>query len=657
MDLAPTSAASLRDLITASREIGADAALVLHGGGNTSVKVEVTRIDGGSETALLVKGSGSSLASIDERGFAPLSLERVRALTPERGITQDRLADALRLAQLDTPSPEPSVESLVHAHIPQRFVLHSHADAVLALTDTLDARARAERAFGDDVAVVDYAMPGVPLGEAVRACLAQHGTRALIAIVVLQHGVFAFGDTAADALAAHASVVERAEQSLAAIAAAISAADVEAEAEARAAAPSSLADAERVAALRRAIADVAGIPVTVTRHPAAPAVAALRDPVLATALRRGPVTPDHVTWLGPRPAIAESPADFHDWYLDYLERHGGASAEAMRTAFPRALLDPELGQLSVGRSPAEAQIVTEIMAHAVAVIRHAEALGGYRPADESHMHDLEHWPAQRAKLTRRDPAAPMAGKVVLVTGAASGIGRACTAAFLDRGAAVVGWDVNPAVATTFEGDRWLGQTVDVSDEEAQAAAIARAVDRFGGLDVLVPAAGIFPAAEHLVDLDPRLWERTLAINVTSVVTLLRLAGPILAHAVGGGDVCVVASKNVAAPGPGAAAYSASKAALTQVARVAALEWAPRGIRVNIVHPDAVFDTALWTPELLSARAEHYGMSVDDYKRRNLLRAEVTSRKVGELVATVASETFACTTGAQIPIDGGNERVI
>ncbi|MFJ6114544.1 SDR family oxidoreductase [Agrococcus sediminis] len=651
VDLAPSSAIALRELVEASHAIGADRSLVLHGGGNTSVKAEVTRVDGGVETALFVKGSGSSLATIDERGFAPLSLARVRALTPERGITQDRLADALRLAQLDTPSPEPSVESLVHAHIPQRFVLHSHADAVLALTDTHDARARAERVLGADVAVVDYATPGVPLGEAVRACLAEREGQALIAIVVLQHGVFAFGDTAADALAAHATVVERAGRGLETQEASAP------QAEEGPAALSTLAAAERVAALRRAIADVAGLPVIVGRHAAAPAVAALHDPALATALRRGPVTPDHVTWLGPRPAIAESPADFRDWYVAYLERHGGASDEAMRTAFPRALLDPELGLLTVGRSPAEAQIVTEIMEHAVSVIRRAEALGGYHPADEAHVHELEHWPAQRAKLTRRDPAAPMAGRIVLVTGAASGIGRACAAAFLDRGAAVVGWDVNPAVETTFEGDRWLGQTLDVSDERAQTAAIAHAVERFGGLDVLVPAAGIFPAAEHLVDLDPRLWERTLAINVTSVVTLLRLAGPILEHAVGGGGVCVVASKNVAAPGPGAAAYSASKAALTQVARVAALEWAPLGIRVNIVHPDAVFDTALWTPELLAARAEHYGMSVDEYKRRNLLRAEVTSQKVGELVAAVASDTFACTTGAQIPIDGGNERVI
>ena len=199
--------------------------------------------------------------------------------------------------------------------------------------------------------------------------------------------------------------------------------------------------------------------------------------------------------------------------------------------------------------------------------------------------------------------------------------------------------------------------MDVTDADAQREALALTVAAFGGLAVLVVSAGIFPTAAHLDELDMAMWRRTMAINVDSVAALYGMAHPLLKQAVGGGRVVVVASKNVAAPGPGAAAYSSSKAALTQLSRVAALEWAPDGIRVNMVHPDAVFDTALWTPELLEKRASHYGVSVEAYKRRNLLRTEVTSSAVGRLVRSMADDTFACTTGAQVPVDGGNERVI
>lgn len=251
----------------------------------------------------------------------------------------------------------------------------------------------------------------------------------------------------------------------------------------------------------------------------------------------------------------------------------------------------------------------------------------------------------------------MAGRVAVVTGAASGIGRACAAELLEQGASVIGWDLSPEVATTFDGPEWLGLQVDVSDAEAQRQAIIAGVEAFGGLDILVVAAGIFPAAQHLTELDMEMWRRAMSINVDSVAALFGIAQPFLKEAPGGGRVCVVASKNVAAPGPGAAAYSASKAAITQLSRIAALEWAGDGIRVNMVHPDAVFDTKLWKPELLAQRAEHYGMTIDEYKRRNLLKAEVRSVDVAAMVRAMAGDTFRCTTAAQVPVDGGNERVI
>ena len=196
----------------------------------------------------------------------------------------------------------------------------------------------------------------------------------------------------------------------------------------------------------------------------------------------------------------------------------------------------------------------------------------------------------------------------------------------------------------------------MTDRAAVDAAVAATVRRFGGLDILVANAGIFPASANIESLADDTWQRTLDINLTSQMYLFRAATPYLRLGLEPAIV-VVASKNVAAPGPGAAAYSASKAGMTQLARIAALELGPHGVRVNLVHPHAVMDTALWTPEILASRAEHYGMTVEQYKRNNLLQVEVKSKDVAELVAAMAGPLFSKTTGAQIPIDGGSDRII
>jgi NAD(P)-dependent dehydrogenase (short-subunit alcohol dehydrogenase family) len=245
----------------------------------------------------------------------------------------------------------------------------------------------------------------------------------------------------------------------------------------------------------------------------------------------------------------------------------------------------------------------------------------------------------------------------LVTGAASGIGRACVDALLARGAAVVALDIDPHLSRIWSRRDVLAIQCDVTDEAAVVAALDAGVLAFGGLDLLILNAGIFPASRRIAELRLDEWQRSMRINLDANAMLLRAAHPLLARAPRGGRVVVVGSKNVAAPGPGAAAYSSAKAALTQLARVAALEWASDGIRVNVVHPNAVFDTGLWSEAVLASRAASYGMSIEQYRSNNLLRTEIRSRDVAELVAELCGPIFARTTGAQIPIDGGNERVI
>jgi NAD(P)-dependent dehydrogenase (short-subunit alcohol dehydrogenase family) len=209
----------------------------------------------------------------------------------------------------------------------------------------------------------------------------------------------------------------------------------------------------------------------------------------------------------------------------------------------------------------------------------------------------------------------------------------------------------------YDRQDYLGIQCDVCDEGQIKDALEKGVRQFGGLDILILNAGIFPSASRIDALDTDTWRKVMAINLDANLVLMRETHPLLKLAPNGGRVVVIGSKNVPAPGPGAAAYSSSKAALNQLTRVAALEWGQDNIRINSLHPNAVFDTAIWTDEVLQSRASSYGLSVEEYKKRNVLKVEVTSHDVAELAAEMCGPLFVCTTGAQLPIDGGNERVI
>ncbi len=248
------------------------------------------------------------------------------------------------------------------------------------------------------------------------------------------------------------------------------------------------------------------------------------------------------------------------------------------------------------------------------------------------------------------------GQVALVTGAASGIGRACTEAFLAQGASVVGLDINPAVETLIDDAHYLGLTCDLRDEAAVRLALARANERFGGLNIVVGVAGIFPDSKPMIETTLADWRKVMAVNVDAYLVLLTEAHPYLKQA-DDGRVVLIGSKTVKAPGKNSVAYSVSKTALTQMARIAAIEWAGDGIRVNVIHPNRVMDTGLWNEDLLEARAASYGLTVAEYRRENMLHVEVLSRDVADLTLTICGPAFAKITGAQIPLDGGNDRVI
>ncbi|HEY4329213.1 MAG TPA: SDR family NAD(P)-dependent oxidoreductase, partial [Phycisphaerae bacterium] len=414
-----------------------------------------------------------------------------------------------------------------------------------------------------------------------------------------------------------------------------------------------------IAALRKDISAAMGAPAILHVTGDAAGFAFSRRGDVGVISQQGPATPDHVIRTKRVPLVGRDMAGYRAGYEAYFAACAAKSSQklTMLDPAPRVVLDGELGLCTVGRSAKEAGIAADIYRHTIDIILRAEALGGWQALPAGDIFEVEYWDLEQAKLRAAGKAPVFAGEVALVTGAASGIGKASVESLLKRGAAVVGLDINPAIAGMLKRPDFHGIVCDVSQETAIGAALEEAVRRFGGLDMLVLNAGIFPPGAAIAELKPEVWRKVMALNLDANFFLMRECHPLLKLAPNGGRVVIIGSKNVPAPGPGAAAYSASKAAVNQLARVAALEWGKDRIRINSLHPNMVFDTALWTAEVLASRAKHYGLSVEAYKTNNVLHVEVTSRDVAELAAEMCGPLFAKTTASQVPVDGGNDRVI
>ncbi len=639
----------LAQRVYTSRLLGKNPALVLHGGGNTSVKITEKDFFGDSLDLCYVKGSGWDLATIEKPGFAPVRMSALMKMAELKEMSDSDMVVQLRAAMTDPAAPTASIEAILHAALPFVFVDHSHADAIAALTCNAEGEARVKEVFGNRVLIVPYVMPGFILAKTIYDLIKDRDLRAegIEGMVLLKHGLFTFADDARTSYERHIEMVSQAEAYLTK------------KASTQPAAGAANEDLLSLAKLRQAVSKTRGFPQIARLNASSEAVGYASLPGVETFGTRGPLTPDHSIRTKRAPAIigddiAASVEKFATDYKSYFDRN--AAGHTMLDAAPRFALWAGKGIVSFGDTVKDANIVADISEHTAATVQLGEAVGGWEPLSEKDIFDIEYWELEQAKL-RKGPARKVhQGKVALVTGCAAGIGFAIAESLAEQGAQVVGLDIDKEIPDIMQRIGGIGIVVNLTEDQPVQDAIDFTVREFGGIDIVVSNAGIFPKNDHLDAMAQGDWDRTISINLTSHQKLMNKVIPFVKVGIDA-SIIFVGSRNFKAPGPGASAYSCSKAALTQLCRVAALELAPNKVRVNIVHPDAVFDTKLWTPEALQKSADRYGMTVEEYKTKNLMKVEIKSKDIGNMVAAMASPLFAKVTGAQIPVDGGNDRVI
>jgi len=636
-----------------SQLLGRNPDLVLHGGGNTSLKQKKHDFFGVETEILSVKGSGWDLASMKPEGFSPVRMDVLMKLAKLNQLSDPEMVREQRIALLSPDAPNPSIEAILHAVIPFKYVDHTHADAVVTVSNTKEGDRLIEELYGQDTLIIPYVMPGFYLAKKVYELSEGADWSSLKGLVLLHHGVFSFGETAKESYNRMIELVSRAEELLKkknAFNIPLPKAAVR---------PNPL----RVAKLRKKISELAEKPQVLILNQSDSALSLSQSKSLFQIAARGPITPDHIIHTKRTPAIfgtdesqdAEVLSQYKKDYEAYFNLYNPGHLARLHPA-PRWAVLQDSGILSFGENHKRAQVVSDITDHTAKAILWAEGFSEWTPLSEKELFEVEYWELEQAKLKKKKDSPPLEGKIALVTGAASGIGKSCALEFLKAGACVIGLDLSPDVATLSESASYFGIQVDLTKTQDLKASIEKAVLHFGGLDILVSNAGTFPTSKPIEAYSEEEWQKIININFNSHQYVLKEVIPFLELGIDP-SILFIGSKNAAAPGPGVSAYSCSKAALAQLSRVAALELGKKGIRVNTLHPNQVFDTGIWTEELLEKRAKSYGLTIEGYKKNNILQTEITSLDVAKAAISLTLGSFSKTTGAQIPIDGGNDRVI
>jgi rhamnose utilization protein RhaD (predicted bifunctional aldolase and dehydrogenase)/NAD(P)-dependent dehydrogenase (short-subunit alcohol dehydrogenase family) len=663
-----------------ARLLGADPELVLHGGGNTSVKTTVHGLLGEPIRVLCVKGSGWDLGTIEPPGHPAVRLEPLQALRVLEALSDEAMVAAQRQNLIDPAAPNPSVEALLHAFLPHTFVDHTHSIALLALADQPDAAEVCREVYGDRVALVPYVMPGFALAKAAALAYeaAAAGGREPEGMVLLQHGLFSFGATAEQSYDRMIDLVRRAEERLARGERSLHAVAV----------PELPAPAAAVLPVLRGALGRAAVAAGVRPH----WILALRDTPLARAISddarlgdwagRGVATPDHVIRtkarplvLPPLPAGGDGPA-LAAWgrsleqaldayaadYRAYFQRQNAAAGGVKKALdpLPRVAAIPGLGLVGIGKSAAEAATVADIAEAWAQTLLAAEAIGRFAPVNEADTFAMEYWSLEQAKLGKAAEK-PLARQVVLVTGGAGAIGAAIARAFAAAGADVAVLDLHQdaagAVAASC-GKRAFAAACDVTDPAAVQAAVAAVAAHFGGLDIVVSNAGAawtgpmatLPDADLRASFELNFFAHQHVAQAALAVFRAQDRPDGGGRPVLGGQLLFNVSKQALNPGPNFGAYGISKAALLALVRQYALEEGEAGVRVNAINADRI-RSGLLDDTMIKERSAARGLSEELYMAGNLLGAEVRASDVAD--AFVALAGMERTTGAVLTVDGGN----
>ena len=667
---------AVSELIARSNRLGADPQNTNFAGGNTSAKgAEIDPVTNEPVELLWVKGSGGDLGTLKPAGLAVLRMDRLRALVDvypgvER---EDEMVAAFDYCLHGRGGAAPSIDTATHALVDKPHVDHLHPDSGIAIATAADGEALTQEIFGDKVVWIPWRRPGFQLGlDSMRV---QQENPHAIGTILGGHGITAWGDTSEEAEANSLSIIQTA------------AAYIEAHSKAEPFGPEipgyeALPEEQRrskAAALAPTIRGLAS-----TDHPQVghftdsvevlDFLASAEHPRLAAL---GTSCPDHFLRTKVKPMVLDLPAEapveeciarlkelhesYREDYRAYYERHATPDSPAIRGADPLIVLVPGVGMFSYGANKQTARVAGEFYVNAINVMRGAEGLSTYAPIDESEKFRIEYWALEEAKLARMPKPKALATRIALVTGAASGIGRAIAHRLAAEGACVViaDLDLAKAQATAAEigsSDVAVGVQADVTDEAQIEAAVAAAVLAFGGLDLVVNNAGL-SLSKSLLDTTAADWDLQHDVMARGSFLVSRAAARVLIEQQMGGDIVYISSKNSLFAGPNNIAYSATKADQAHQVRLLAAELGEHGVKVNGINPDGVVrGSGIFAGGWGAQRAAVYGVAEDDlgafYAQRTLLKREVLPEHVANAVFVLCSADLSHTTGLHIPVDAG-----
>jgi len=647
-----------------TRLLGGDPALVLHGGGNTSVKTKAKDLLGDQLDVICVKGSGWDMGDIEPAGLPAVKLAPLRRLLALEKLSDEDMVNYQRVNLLDSAAPNPSVETLLHAFLPHKFVDHTHSTAVLALTDQPDGETLARDIFGTRMAYVPYTIPGFDLAKSVAQIYAANPK--VEGLILLRHGIFTFAEGAREAYELMIEMVTLAEERLKRGTKTLVQANLP---------PRVSPVADIAPVLRGASALVNDRSEGIAKRQILcfrcneKILNYVNGAEIARYSQQGVATPDHTIRTKNWPLIVPAPeadkfgewekaaraavegfvAKYHDYFARNNKRLNGAKKEL--DPFPRVILVPGVGLFGLGASAKDAAIAADIAENTVDVITDAERMSSYRPISEEDQFDVEYWSLEQAKLGKAAEKR-LARQVAVVTGGGSGIGAATAKAMAREGAeiAVLDRDLEAARAVVKQiGGHALGLACDVTNSDDVRRAFDAVTEKFGGVDIVVSNAGAAWQG-RIGEVDEKTLRQSFELNFFAHQTVAQNAVRIMKAQGTGGCLLFNTSKQAVNPGKDFGPYGLPKAATLFLVKQYALDHGKDGIRSNAVNADRI-RTGLLTTDMVAARAKARGISEADYMSGNLLGREVTADDVADAFVFLALARK--TTAAVVTVDGGN----